>query len=400
MAIDTFAPINTGVVQNNRSVTKPNKSEPAKPQQSGGLSNKAMLGIGAGIVAAATIGILIAKGNFSQAKQVAEHIDFKKAETIEDAIKFGSEHLGIKKYSGFETADLDVLNWVNEGLTNVSNAMKGKAKLPKNVLYMERKGTSLASVTPDKKSLIINKKVYGDLDNAIKNRLESLKDVFYIDKDGLFRVPLEMGGSDMQAISPLIGDYYKFTKGELKTFDEKLQFFHNMDAIYDSESIFYAAPDITLKRLLSTPGVKEILDKTGIQTEASVLSKLSLEDKQDLISDILEACGKNGQFVGINFKPVSKFDTIYHEMGHLADNNVNEHAFAAYHNYNTPEKIKALDDWVTNPEIMQAAGSVSDYAQSDAAEFIAETFARLCDNKEITDEAMALYKKLGGPLPV
>lgn len=400
MAIDTFAPIrNNGVVQNNSSITKPKNHEPAKPQQSGGLSNEAMLGIGAGIVAAATIGILIAKGNCSQAKQLAEHIDFKKAETLEDAIKFGQEHLGIKKYLGFETADLDVLNWVNEGLTNVSNAMKGKAKLPKNVLYMEDKDIFLAEVTPDKKSLIINKKVYGDLDNTIKNRLESLKGVFYV-KDGHFRVPLAMAGSDMQAISPLIRNYCKFTKGELKTFDEKLQFFHNMDAIYDSRSMIYAAPDITLKRLLSTPGVKEILDKTGIQTEASVLNKLSLEDKQVLISDILKACGKNGQFVGINFKPVSKFDTIYHEMGHLADNNMNEHAFSAYHNYKTPEKIKALDDWVTNPEIMQAAGSVSDYARSDAAEFIAETFARLCDNKEITDEAMALYKKLGGPMPV
>ena len=107
MAIDTFAPINTGVVQNNRSVTKPNKPESAKPQQSRGLSNKAMLRIGAGIVAAATIGILIAKGNFSQAKQLAEHIDFKKAETLEDAIKFGQEHLGIKNIR-----DLKLLIWM------------------------------------------------------------------------------------------------------------------------------------------------------------------------------------------------------------------------------------------------------------------------------------------------
>ena len=46
---------------------------------------------------------------------------------------------------------------------------------------------------------------------------------------------------------------------------------------------------------------------------------------------------------------------------------------------------------------MEAAGSVSSYAQSDEAEFLAETFAKICDNQEVSEEAMALYKELGGP---
>ena len=35
-------------------------------------------------------------------KQLAEHIDFQEAKTIDEAIEFGKKHLGVKSYKGFE----------------------------------------------------------------------------------------------------------------------------------------------------------------------------------------------------------------------------------------------------------------------------------------------------------
>ena len=52
----------------------------------------------------------------------ATHRLVKKAETIEEARAFAQEKLGIKK---FKINDLEYANWVNEGLTNISNRFKG-----------------------------------------------------------------------------------------------------------------------------------------------------------------------------------------------------------------------------------------------------------------------------------
>ena len=98
-------------------------------------SNKNLcLGIGAGLAAAGSIGAviyLIMHGKVGKATQLAEHIDFKPAQTIEEAIQFGKDNLKIKKYKGFTENDLEVLNFINEGFTNVSNKLKGTIRLPK-----------------------------------------------------------------------------------------------------------------------------------------------------------------------------------------------------------------------------------------------------------------------------
>ena len=66
-----------------------------------GLSKRAKWGIGLGLIAGAAVVVgLILRGKFSKAKeaafQLAEHIDFKKAETVEEARNFAKTHLGIK----------------------------------------------------------------------------------------------------------------------------------------------------------------------------------------------------------------------------------------------------------------------------------------------------------------
>ena len=396
MPINTFAPIKTNVpVQNNSTVTTP-QTQTTQPVEPKGLSTSAKVGIGAAAVGAITIGVLLAKGKFSQAKQLAENINFKKAETVEEAIKFGKENLGIKNYSGFETTDLDVLNWVNEGLVNVSNKLKGKDKLPKNVLYESYDRDLIASVTPDKMNLFVNKKTFDNLDEFIKIKIDNLNNTGAKIKDkGGFYIPPYITG--LNSSSQVIKDLTRFYGGKLTTFSDKLQLCENLDLIWNACLTIVKAPNITLKRILSTPGVKELLEEKGLLTNMTEIEKLPKKQKVNLIYDILFECQRKGKPVGANYKPVSKFQTIYHEMGHLNDTNLKSHVFAAYHNYTSSDKVKALNDWVTNPKKMEAAGSVSSYAQSDEAEFLAETFAKICDNQEVSEEAMALYKELGGP---
>lgn len=90
--------------------------------------------IGAGITAAAAGLAFLVYRKINAPKILPGHIDFKWAETLEEAKKFGKNILGIKKYKGFTEADLDVINWANQGLVHVNNAAKGCAVMPKQIV--------------------------------------------------------------------------------------------------------------------------------------------------------------------------------------------------------------------------------------------------------------------------
>lgn len=94
-------------------------------------NKKAFITIGA-VLTTLAIGGLIAVNKFLRPKQLAEHIEFKPAQTLKEASEFARKHLGISFYN---IKDLDVANWVNEGLTHINNITKSKAKLPRIVNY-------------------------------------------------------------------------------------------------------------------------------------------------------------------------------------------------------------------------------------------------------------------------
>lgn len=100
-----------------------------------GLSNGAKWGIGVGVVAG--LGILAyaltrGKTGAKQVQQLAEHIEFKPATTMDEAVKFAKEQLGVT----LKVEDnLTAANFVNELLTNLNNKMKGKSVLPRKVMF-------------------------------------------------------------------------------------------------------------------------------------------------------------------------------------------------------------------------------------------------------------------------
>ena len=173
MSVNVLSPINQKPVQNtikeNETAVKNSITSSAKKID----KKKLAVGVAAGIGITALVagGILYNKKINSKAiKQLTEHIEFKEAQTLDDAIKFGIDNLGIKKYKGFKETDLDVINWVNEGLVKVNNRAKGKIAMPKKIVYetFENKGDLLTGGAMNEfGTLTISKNYIMDVKNAI-----------------------------------------------------------------------------------------------------------------------------------------------------------------------------------------------------------------------------------------
>ena len=174
MPINTFAPIKNNVpVQNNSTVMTP-QVQTTQPVEPKGLSTSAKVGIGAAALGAITIGVLLAKGKFSQAKQLAEHIDFKPATTVKEAKQFAKDNLGVN----IKFDDIDMINYINEALVQVNNATKGKSVMPKSVFVDNTHGFYAWRTYPNKPDdLIISPMAYKMGANAKKNGM-SVKDYY------------------------------------------------------------------------------------------------------------------------------------------------------------------------------------------------------------------------------
>ncbi len=119
----------TNPILNNKIQTPQNKIE-EKINQFKTKVSPSIVTAGAVLTTVAAIGLLIAKGKFKQAKQLAEHINFTEAKSMEDAAKFAKETLGVKLNIG---NNLDFANFLNESFVKLSNSMKGKIRLPQKV---------------------------------------------------------------------------------------------------------------------------------------------------------------------------------------------------------------------------------------------------------------------------
>ena len=68
--------------------------------------------------------------------QLEKNIEFKKAETIEEAVNFAKTNFKIKK---FKVEDLELANWINEGLCNINNRFQGEVYMPSKIVAKKQK---------------------------------------------------------------------------------------------------------------------------------------------------------------------------------------------------------------------------------------------------------------------
>lgn len=139
------------------------------------LSKNAKLGLGTlalvGIGAAAYILSRGKVGN-KQAKQLAEHIEFQPAKTIEEAKAFAKDRLGVN----IKFDDIDMANYINEALVTVNNVTKGKSVMPNSVIVDKTNGFyAWRSYTNNTSDLIISSKAY-KLGTVAKSKGMSIKD--------------------------------------------------------------------------------------------------------------------------------------------------------------------------------------------------------------------------------
>lgn len=366
-------------------------------------SNKnLLLGIGAGLAAAGSIGTviyLIMHGKVGKATQLAEQIDFKPAQTIEEAIQFGKDNLKIKKYKGFTESDLEVLNFINEGLTNVSNKLKGTIRLPKTIKYKDIKDSTLAQVGPFSKNFELNKNIFGNMDKTIKDILKP------IEESGLIKVSITENNKmkysflkafDENSIKPLIRQIANYKCGNCKTLKEKVDLYNSLGVLLDTFNAAKKSPFRIIKQLIENPAVKEACQKSGISTDLEKIKTLSLAEQNQIVAQIFAKTGIKASLT-FNIKDNSEFHAIYHELGHLQDVQPRCFDTTNNHNFEYSKYTKALKKWVDNGADIQTANRVSEYASHGEGEFVAETFAKLMDGAKLPDDVIELYKRVKGP---
>ena len=371
-------------------------------------------------------------------QQLAEHIDFKEAKTVEEGIKFAKEVLKIGEVDSNFT--LDAINFANRGIVKVSNANKGKLFIPKKMHYVNEGDKYFAAVIQDIKAkdfgeLYINSEMFNEqrLDKYIT---QSLKDMGFIKTSSTGKVT--NGTNKVVENVSENADRLKFTVNfddKIKTLVKKyknnpqnlticekqdlLNSFNNAEDIVDM--ISSRSPLSSVKRNIKA------FQEHGIEVNVEDFAKLSTkEQKAKLKQYLLELQKKSGGLI-VDAPFVSAESTIYHEMGHLQDFAKNSKKLdnsklkigkseisksrerwggltykGFKENFEKHPKIfkkifPDLYEFLTNQEYQQTAGKVSEYAQTGIGEFIAETYAKMVRGDKIPNDVMKLYEKYNGP---
>lgn len=355
------------------------------------FSIKKMLAVECGILA--TLGgitacILLAKSGKFNPANFEKHIDFSPAETIEEAKEFAKKHFHIEKFDLED--DLEVANWVNEGLTNINNAFGGKAHLPKTVSFItklnapEKDDSTLACVNM-LGELFVNKKMFDT--ESITQQLGGVIKLFEEKgvPQGIDAVKLI---SLREEILPMLKEPSKHSRVEW------------MKKMQDFEALIsdIVTPMKGLTALWNNPKAKNSLIESGINLNLREIFEKSSDEQKAILDDCLKQLSKKYGYVSIQSKDrfMSEFDTLYHEMGHLQ--NWGNSSFYDLVFGKLSGKQKNIEAFLKDFDKQQTAGKVSWYAQTQPQEFVAETFAQLCNGKKLDDDVIQMYRKYNGVL--
>lgn len=384
-------------------------------------NNAKKWGILAGAALAVTVAGLIIRGRLKAVTQLAEHIDFTPAKTMEEAKEFAKKHLKIEK---FDTAnDLDMANWVNEGLVNINNKYKGKGHIPKEVRPVpdELKETHknvIATMSARlgkgfymEPILTVNVDFFNNAHKFIDKRLKDFGFKVIPRKDGCHELAMHMlpfFNKDKQLDIMLLSE--KFVNGKASKMD--IVALNKSFKDYYAYSHFLADnPMAIINDIYSQKGVVDLLKKhmkQGSFKSVEELGKMTNKEQMDYLFEASDA------LTGLPFNqhPSSKilaskrsvFNTLYHEEGHLFHHKntiLDYEDMHVVYNKQTgkPDKIGALaKGFLESKEEQFIASTVSRYAKSSPLEFVAEVYARMLNGEKFGDDVMNLYNKYKGPV--
>lgn len=379
-------------------------------------------GILTGAAVAATAVGLIIRGRLKAVTKLAEHIDFTPAKTMEEAIEFAKTHLKIKK---FDTAnDLDLANWVNEGLVQINNKYKGRAHIPNEVrplppeLKSKYKNTIAAMYSEETSGFRMRSRLTVNVDffnDAHKNIEKMLKDFKFKS------VPIE--GTDKSSIQMQLLPFFNGEK-LLDIMERSSKFVNNkatkMDIVslrksfgdYYTYSRFLSDnPMAVLEDVYSQKGVIENLKKYMPKGTFRTLDEVKTMTKKEQLAYLNSANNALSEKLSLKDLPSARildskrsvFDTLFHEEGHLFHN---KNAILDYDLMHVvydkqtgkPTKIgKLAKGFLESKEEQFIASKVSKYATYSPLEFVAEVYSRRLFGATFTDDIMKLYEKYHGP---
>lgn len=404
LAFDTVTISSKNSQEENKKLTKNQKL---------GIASGALLGV-------AALGLII-RGRLKAVTKLAEHIDFAPASTMEEAREFARQHLKIKKFDVAD--DLDMANWVNEGLVNINNKYKGRAYIPDEVVAFSKeesakRSSTLASMAAYQgKDFRLHSQLrvnLGYFDNA-KNNIQKMLDDF-----GFKKVPLDDGHSEVQmqilpfynpdklldmmqisskfmnnkatkmdivALRQSLGDYYAYAH------------FLNNDPLKLLENVYAQKGAIDLLKTHMKPGSFKTIEELG---------KMTNKEQVDYAFDASSALSKklavdNMPYAKILDSKRSVFNTLFHEEGHLFHKKNTILDYEDMHviygdKKDKPVKIGELaKEFLENQDEQFVASKVSFYAKRSPLEFVAEVYSRMLGGHKFDDDVMQLYKKYKGP---
>lgn len=404
LAFDTVTISSKNSQEENKKLTKNQKL---------GIASGALLGV-------AALGLII-RGRLKAVTKLAEHIDFAPASTMEEAREFARQHLKIKKFDVAD--DLDMANWVNEGLVNINNKYKGRAYIPDEVVAFSKeesakRSSTLASMAAYQgKDFRLHSQLrvnLGYFDNA-KNNIQKMLDDF-----GFKKVPLDDGHSEVQmqilpfynpdklldmmqisskfmnnkatkmdivALRQSLGDYYAYAH------------FLNNDPLKLLENVYAQKGAIDLLKTHMKPGSFKTIEELG---------KMTNKEQVDYAFDTSSALSKklavdNMPYAKILDSKRSVFNTLFHEEGHLFHKKNTILDYEDMHviygdKKDKPVKIGELaKEFLENQDEQFVASKVSFYAKRSPLEFVAEVYSRMLGGHKFDDDVMQLYKKYKGP---
>ena len=380
-----------------------------------------------------------------------EKLNFCEFKTLNEAINFAKETLGIKHIDSNFT--LEALNTAIRGLIDVSNANKGKVYMPRGLIFE----------SPNEKNKHYIARIIGDINSSKFSNLVINKDYFdeKILNEKLDKALFYKNGNKVYEINEItndiesswkVGNVYPFPKEELQELIQKYYVNKADLSIKDKQKLFYSLDygvliaenykrnPLEVLKLISKEKT-EFLKNNNINLNFEELKNMNSDKLNKFLEDLVKKIEDSGSYVEFWYGFESPACIIHHEMGHLQDFAKNmkdldimKYKFSLKDAWNfitnnkksrirvyevnnrwgsvskkkyskifkeNPEKFKKrypdFYEFLTNPDIKQTAGKISEYAQSGIGEFIAETYARMIAGRPIPEDVKVLYKKYKGP---
>ena len=333
------------------------------------LSTGAKVGIGAGVLA--TIGLVAAavltRGKNIKSANLVEHIDFQSAKTTEEAVQFVKDHFGMQ-YAPEAQKDmsLEMMNFVNKGLTQFNNVTKGKYR-PANFIeysaetFIGENASAMARVLKyhgdqEYYSICFNPKFFENIDKKI----------------------VDMINEDISA-------------GALRKINDRYTF----DPLNRSFSITNETEDKIAKYLQGKCNLEEKIELTHLLYDLSDANVSLFEKYSGDLNKLQELVGTN-----IVVDKTSPFHVVYHEIAHIYHELKDPKMFSKMRKLEELKQAEITDFSILNEfksKYQGVASQVSEYAMESPDEFVAEVYAKMIDGKKFSNEVLKLYKKYGGP---